>query len=282
MSHFKAVILARGLGTRMRAAAAGDDARLTAEQKRAADAGAKAMIAIASDGGGNTRPFLDYVVSALADAGCTDICLVIGPEHHEMRTYYQAAAAAPGARVRITFAVQEQPRGTANAVLAARDFVGRDAFLVLNADNYYPVGVLRLLREQREPALPAFERDALLRESNIPAERIAKYALLEVDADGWLARIVEKPDDATLRRFGPDAAVSMNVWRLTPDVFAACERVPPSPRGEVELPNAVQWAIEHLGYRVRAIPVRAGVLDLSQRADIPAVAERLRDVRVVL
>jgi hypothetical protein len=44
----------------------------------------------------------------------------------------------------------------------------------------------------------------------------------------------------------------------------------------------VQWAIDHLGARIRAIPVRAGVLDLSQRADIPAVAERLAGVEVRL
>ena len=67
----KAVIMARGLGSRMRRASEGVE--LTAEQQRAADAGVKAMISL--DG----RPFLDYVISALADAGFPEICLVIGP-----------------------------------------------------------------------------------------------------------------------------------------------------------------------------------------------------------
>lgn len=51
-----------------------DGVALDAEQSRAADAGVKAMISVG-------RPFLDHVISALADAGFTDVCLVIGPEH---------------------------------------------------------------------------------------------------------------------------------------------------------------------------------------------------------
>jgi glucose-1-phosphate thymidylyltransferase len=266
----KAVILARGLGTRMRAA--DDGARLSAEQAAVADTGMKAMITI-------DRPFLDYVLSALADAGFTEACLVVGPEHGAIREHY--ARSAPS-RVRVHFAVQEKPLGTADAVLSAAGFIASDAFVVLNSDNYYPVDVLRTLRHQREPALPAFERDTLIRESNIPPERIARYALLDVDDQGYLRRIVEKPDESAVRAFGPSAAVSMNVWLLTPAILEACRRVPKSARGELELPNAVQWAIEHLGMQVRAVPVRAGVLDLSQRGDIPAVAARLRGTAVRL
>jgi Na+/proline symporter/dTDP-glucose pyrophosphorylase len=265
----KAVILARGLGTRMRAADAA--ARLSAAQSAAADAGMKAMIAI-------DRPFIDYVLSALADAGFTEVCLVVGPEHGAMREYYERNA--PN-RVHVSFAVQAEPLGTADAVLAAESFIGDDMFVVLNSDNYYPVAVLRELRALREPALPAFERETLIRESNIPPERIARYALLDVGDDGYVRRVVEKPDPSAMAGLA-DARVSMNVWLLPPEILEACRHVPKSARGELELPNAVQWAIEQLGMRVRALPVRAGVLDLSQRGDIPVVAERLRGTVVRL
>jgi len=103
---------------------------------RIAENGVKGMIPFG-------RPFLDYSISALAEAGCKRICLVIGPEHEVIREYYKQL---PARRVAISFAIQQQPLGTADAVRAAADFVGRDNFLVVNSDNYYPVEALRLLR----------------------------------------------------------------------------------------------------------------------------------------
>jgi glucose-1-phosphate thymidylyltransferase len=74
----------------------------------------------------------------------------------------------------------------------------------------------------------------------------------------------------------------MNLWRFSARMFEACRRVPRSDRGEHELPQAVQWAITHLGERFRAVRCEGGVLDLSARADVASVAERLRDIPVSL
>jgi glucose-1-phosphate thymidylyltransferase len=260
--------MARGLGTRMRRA--DDGAALDAAQARAADAGMKGMIPIG-------RPFLDYLLSALADAGFRDACLVIGPEHDAVREHF---ARHPPRRVRLHFAVQARPLGTADAVLAAEAFAAGEPFVALNADNYYPVAVLAALRAARAPALPGFDRETLVRDGNVPPERVAAFALLDVRPDGTLRRIVEKPDAATVRAMGPAAPVSMNCWLLDAAVFEACRRVPPSPRGELELPHAVQWLVDERGARVTVLPVRAGVLDLSSRADVPAVAARLAGVMV--
>ncbi len=266
----KAVVLARGLGTRMRAR--DDGAVIAPEQAAAADQGMKAMIPVG-------RPFLDYVLAALAEAGFTDVCLIIGPEHHAIREYYSRTIVPR--RVRVSFAIQEKPLGTADAVLAAERFIGEEPFLVLNADNYYPPEVLAALRRRSPPATPGFARDGLLRDGHISPDRIARYALLDVGPDGVLRRIVEKPDDADARALR-DAPVSMNCWLLTPAILDACCRVPPSPRGELELPLAVQYAIDVMGMRVHVLPVDGPVLDLSQRADIPTVASRLGRLKISL
>lgn len=268
----KAVILARGLGTRMRR----DDpaAALAPEQAAAADAGMKGMVPV----GG--RPFLDYVLSALADAGFGEACLVIGPEHGAVRDHY--ARAEDAQRIRVAFAVQERPLGTADAVLAAEAFAGGEPFLVINADNYYPAAVLAALRAQGAPALAGFDAEALGRGGNIPPERIASFAVVDVAPDGSLRRIVEKPGPDALRAFGGTRYVSMTCWLFTPDIFDACRGVAPSPRGELELPQAVQDLVDGRGARFVVVPVRAPVLDLSSRADIPAVAARLGGVRVRL
>jgi glucose-1-phosphate thymidylyltransferase len=266
-----AVILARGLGTRMRRADAG--AALGDEQARVADTGVKAMIPIG-------RPFLDYVLSALADAGVSDVCLVIGPEHEAVREHYGGADAPT--RVRVTFAVQAQPLGTADAVASASAVVGARDFLVLNSDNYYPVEAYRALVAMDGPGLVAFERDAMVRDSNVPAERIGQFAAVRIGDDGTMLDVVEKPDAATLASFGSDVYLSMNCWRFDTSVLEACRRVPLSVRGERELTDAVRLARRESGTRFRVVRMKAGVLDLSSRGDIAGVAGRLAGVEVRL
>ena len=241
-------------------------AALAPDQAQAADLGLKAMMPFG-------RPFLDYVLSGLADAGCSRVCLVIGPEHDAVREYYTGAGRPT--RLAVEFAVQERPLGTADAVLAAEAYAAGQSILVVNADNLYPRSALEALRALPRAGLVGFRRSALIRKGNIPAERVPAFALIEVTPDGFLRRIVEKPDPATAASFGEDPEVSMNVWLLPPSIHLACRGIVPSSRGELELQDAVQYCVDRLDERFRVISVEEGVVDLSSRADIPAVAERL-------
>ncbi len=260
--------MARGLGTRMRKPDAA--APLNSEQDAAAGTGVKAMIPIG-------RPFLDYVLGGLADAGFSDVCLVIGPEHGVIRDYYTVQS--PPRRLRVGFAVQPQPLGTADAVFAAREFAGGDLFLVINSDNYYPVDALRALRELGQAGVALFERDRLIAGGNIPGDRVQKFALAQIGGDGCLDRILEKPSAEAVRGLGSPVYVSMNCWMFSPVIFRACQAIQPSVRGELELTDAVQCAIDSLGERFRALKFDGAVLDMSSRSDIAAVAEKLRDTK---
>ena len=261
-----AVIMAGGLGSRMRRR--DETATLEASQVAAADAGVKGMIPI-------KRPFLDYVLSTLADAGITDVLLVIGPSHDAVRQYFTVEA--PPRRVRLRFAVQPAPIGTANAVTVAADTLGDTPFLVLNADNYYPVDAIRALAADDSAGVVAFDRDALVRDGNIDAERVRAFAVLDVGEDGWLRGIIEKPGDAVDLTSASAQWVGMNLWAVTPAIVDACRRVPISVRGEFELPEAVGLALRE-GVPVRAVQRSAPVLDLSRRTDIARVVERLSSV----
>lgn len=274
----KAVLLARGLGSRMKEQA--DVAAMSPAQAAAAAAGAKGMMPIgnpstALGAGGLSRPFLDYVVSALADAGVGDVCFVVAPDHSAIRDYFDG----PGrpSRVRISYAVQPIADGTARAVEAAEPFAARDPFLVLNSDNLYPAAVLRALVDLDGPGLPAYRRDSLVRESGFPAERVIGFAAIELDADGYLTRIVEKPGRDYFDAAGPAALISMNVWRFDARIFDACRAVPLSARGEYELPEAVGLAVAR-GVKFRAVPAAGAVLDLSRRSDVALVNARLAGV----
>lgn len=264
----RAVILARGLGTRLRAA--DDGAALTDAQRKAAEAGLKPLMPI------NGHAFLDYALSALADAGLRRVALVVAPEHDALRKRYERDATPR--RVTIDFLVQQHPRGTADAVVNAERWACGEPFLVMNADNLYPVPVLRDLAALEEPGLPGFDADDLVSTSNIPAERIAAFAFVEMDREGYLTSIVEKPAVPADSSKTRGRTISMNLWRFDDRIFDACREVPASSRGEFELPEAVGLAAAR-GVRFRVIPARGPVLDLSRRADTAELERRLRDVR---
>jgi glucose-1-phosphate thymidylyltransferase len=277
----RAVVLARGLGTRMREA--DPAATLTPEQQRSADAGLKPMVPV------HGRPFLEYVLGALADAGLQHVALIVAPDHLVIRRHFEEHAPS---RLGISFVVQPEPLGTANAVLAAEPWAGDDPFLVMNADNLYPARALAELASLDEPGLLAFDADDLVRTGNIPAERVKAFALIETDDDGYLVCIVEKPVDlpaqggsheneergihipvaSAFRR--KDVLISMNCWRFDARIFGACRDVPRSSRGEFELPDAVSLALTR-GVRFKALRARGPVLDLSRRADMIDLARRL-------
>ncbi len=267
----KAVVLARGLGTRMRCE--DTSTALDHRQSDVAATGVKALIPI-------DRPFLDYVLSALAEAGCRRVCLIIGPEHDVLRDYY--CGQIEPKRLNIEFAVQQEPRGTADAVAAAESFAGGDDFLVLNSDNYYPIEALQQLRQQPGCAVALFEWQSMLRGGNVSEERLRAFAVGQVDGQGLLQRIIEKPDEATCNALPKPLWVSMNCWKFSPAIFAACRAIQPSPRGEYEIPDAVQYVIDEFGEPFRAVTVRAPVLDLSSRKDVEPVAARLAGVEVSL
>ena len=270
-SPTKAVILARGLGTRMRKAAT---AGLNAEQAKVAALGLKAMMPLGDTG----RPFVDFVLSALADAGLTDICLVIGPEHDLVREYF---AAQKLNRVKVSFAVQEEPLGTANALAAARSFAGDDRVVMVNSDNYYPPAALRQLVQAKGNAILAFESKTMIAESNIPADRVGAFAIVDAEADGTLRGIIEKPSAEVIASFGDNPYLSMNCFMFTPAVFDAIDHIGLSPRGEYEIIDAVTYLVAH-GTTVDVVKVATGVLDMSGRGDVAAVEAALAKVAVNL
>jgi len=266
----RAVVLARGLGTRMRKP--DREALLNERQSSAADTGLKTMMPFGA-------PFLDYVISGLADAGFADVCLVIAPDHDEIRRRYTTER--PPSRLRVSFAIQPEPRGTADAVAASEPFAAGEMFVVLNGDNHYPVEVLRALRHAGSPAVAGFTRAGLAR-GNFDDDRLNRFALIFADRDGRLTGLVEKPDQSLLRQTGVGALISMNCWTFDQRIFRACAEITPTSRGELELPDAVRLAMTGFGVVFRVLRFSLPVFDLSHRSDVQSMARHLEAIHPTL
>jgi dTDP-glucose pyrophosphorylase len=246
--------------------------RLSPGQRDAASLGLKAMIPIEPG-----RPFLSYILSGLVMAGFRRVGLVLAPGQQDVTAFLRAVRPS---HLEVHCLIQQESQGTAAAVLAAEPFAGRDAVVVINGDNLYPAEGLGVLRQLPRAGLLGFRRSTLIRRGNIPAQRVNAFALIEADRSGVLTRIVEKPDEKETATFGENPLVSMNAWLLPPTIHAACRAIEPSPRGELELQDAVGYAMREAGERFVVVESAEGVLDLSTAADIPEVADRLRGVEI--
>ncbi len=276
------IILAGGASSRMKKSAAG---AADSELFREATEKPKGMIAV----GGDRRPFLDYLLSNIADAGYADVAIVVGARDTSIRDYYERdGAAAQFPSLRISYAPQqippgrEKPLGTADAVLAALDANPRWAggsFTVCNGDNLYSVGSLRLLlHDGHRNAMIDYDRAGL----RFSEERIAQFAVLQKDPDGYLLDIVEKPTTAEIASFADRdgrIGVSMNIFRFATDDILPCLRaVPLHPtRAEKELSAAVRLLARETPRSVFTIPLSEHVIDLTTQSDIPDVRRLLRD-----
>ncbi|MDX1998694.1 MAG: NTP transferase domain-containing protein [Thermoanaerobaculia bacterium] len=260
-----AVVLAAGRGSRLAEPRPG--VTLSPAQEAAAATGLKALMPVPE------RPFLDHGLAALEAVGIRRFGIVLGRHHEPLRRHLATLDHD------LTLLEQPAPRGTADALLAAEDFTGDQPFLALNADTYYPPAALSALVSLTGPGLLALDRDQVLasEQSNLTDAKLCRFALVASTPDGGLLELIEKPDAATwaawLARPEP-VRLSINAFRFAPSIYSFCRRVPPSPRGEFELPAAVALAVA-AGEPFTVAVTGAPVLDLTERSDVAVVSRTL-------
>ena len=263
------MILARGIGKRMRKSLSG--LKLDPIVRRFAEKGWKPFIPIVG------RPFVEYQLRELAKAGIKELCLVVGPEHLELEEYFGRIGEDLG--LRIGLAIQKKPLGTADALLASKNIIGDSDFILLNGDNFYPKEVVDVFVKLEGGGcyVAGFEFETLIERSNFTPERIKSFSVIVADDDLNLVRIIEKPSNPEAYKTRYGILVSMNLWRFNSKIYEACSMIEPHPvRREYELTSAVQYMIDHGIERVKVIPVRSYVLDLTYASDIEVVESILR------
>lgn len=195
---------------------------------------------------------IDVLASDALAAGFSDIVLVIGPQTGPAIRYH-VDKNWPDA-VKVGFAVQEAPRGTVDAVLAAASHLDPSrSYGIANADDLPGEAALGLLAshlagDNPDNALVSFRlRDSLV--GDAPVTR----GIAEVGSDGLLRELDERrkvtprPDGRIVADDGrepsvldPDSPVSMNLWGFRPAMRPVFEAAMAEPgEGEVLLPEVV-------------------------------------------
>ena len=219
----KGLILSGGAGTRLRPIT---------------HTSAKQLVPVAN------KPILFFGIEDMVEAGITEIGIITGDTGQEIR-----AAVGDGSRwgAQVTYIPQDAPLGLAHCVLIARDFLGDDDFVMYLGDN--------LLRQGIDEFVTSFERDhaeARAGDLQVPSAQILlarvpdpqRFGVAEIGPDGEVVRLVEKPAEPK-----SDLAL-VGVYLFDSTIHEAVASIEPSPRGELEITDAIQWLIDN-GHRVR-------------------------------
>ncbi|EJN57870.1 bifunctional sugar-1-phosphate nucleotidylyltransferase/acetyltransferase [Halogranum rubrum] len=202
------VVLAAGQGTRMRP--------LTERRP-------KPMLPVAD------RPLVGHTVTSAVDAGASSIVLVVGYEAEDVRSYFGDTVDG----VDITYAVQEEQRGTADAVRTAANHLDEGPFVVLNGDALYD-----------DPSLASlYEADAAV--GSYRVDDPTNYGVLTTDGAGTVTGVVEKPADP------PSDLINTGAYVFPAEAQTWLD-VGESERGELELTDVLERTCGE--YAVESVP----------------------------
>ena len=115
----------------------------------------------------------------------------------------------------------------------------------------------------------------------LPDDRVSAFAVVDLDSEGYLTQILEKPSEETLPSFIQSDGVlrvSMNVFKMSfSDFLVALKDCPLDVvRNEKELPTAIgRWVMEN-PRKMISIPFEGGFLDLTHPRDLLFVTHKLK------
>jgi glucose-1-phosphate thymidylyltransferase len=167
------------------------------------------------------KPMVYYPISTLMQMGIRDILVVTTPEDEERYRHLLGDGAQWG--IHISYCPQPRPEGIAQALVLGRDFIGGEPIALILGDNLiYGEGLFQSLTRART-----------LRKGAINfAYRVSdpqRYGIVEFDAAGKPAKLVEKP----AKPKSSWAVIGLYVYDDRATELAAQLR--PSARGELEI-----------------------------------------------
>lgn len=233
----QAVILAAGMGTRLRP--------VTADRS-------KAMVPVLG------RPLVERALLPFCENGIRDIVFVVSPDDTEITKHFTGGTSL---EINARFVFQEERLGMAHALkLAAPEVNGR--FVVSACDSLLEAADVRKLLETGS------EADAVLSLLDVEPEMLRRSGVVEMDGVR-IRRIVEKPSPEN----APSNTVSLPHYVFSPRLLDLLPSIERSKRGEYELQDAIQGLIDGGG---RVIGVHAAErFQVSSPEDLVKLTRRL-------
>lgn len=170
------------------------------------------------------KPMIYYPLSVLLQSGITEVLIISTPE--TLPVFQQLFGDGTALGIQLSYAVQENPEGIAQAFLIGKSFIGEDSVCLVLGDNiFHGHGLMPLLNNAKKTA----ETENKATVFGYCVQDPQRYGVVEFDADHKAIGIEEKP-----RNPKSNHAV-VGLYFYPNDVIKVAQELKPSARGELEI-----------------------------------------------
>jgi glucose-1-phosphate thymidylyltransferase len=217
------------------------------------------------------KPMIYYPLSTLMMAGIREVLVITTPEDQDQFRRLLGDGSQFGCR--FSYAVQEEPRGLADAFIVGAEFIGGDSVAMILGDNiFYGYGLGTKLKDLTQP-----DGGAVFAYHVADPER---YGVIEFDGDRHAVSIEEKPAEPK-----SNYAV-VGLYFYDNDVVEIARGIAPSARGEIEITDVNREYLSRGKLRVGVLDRGTAWLDtgtfdsLMQAAEFVRVIEERQGLRI--
>lgn len=217
------------------------------------------------------KPMIYYPLSTLMSAGIRDILIISTPR--DLPLFRQLLGDGEKYGCNFSYAVQEEPKGLAEAFVIGADFIGQDKVALILGDNiFYGSGLDLLLQDNNDPdggIIYAYH-----------VQDPERYGVVEFDSQGRVLSIEEKPAVPKSRFAVP------GIYFYDNEVVEIAKNILPSKRGELEITDVNNEYLRREKLHVRILDKGTAWLDtgtfnsLMQASQFVQVIEERQGLKI--